>query len=185
MADPPTPKPDPYQLLVNLQHELKDQEYDDNTETNAGSLASADVEETLKSTIWTAAEYKRVKSLARLLPLLKPETREMEMQALLCAAVVWGHAATVGVLIEKGATADDKYRGRPLLHMAALCGHTDVVQVLVECGGISINILDRNGDHVLYHVLTSEHKDKVRHFFLFFILGYTKAINYRYIDLDI
>lgn len=165
MANPLAPKPGPYQLLVNLQHELKDQEYDDNTETDISSLVGADVEETLKSTIWTATEYKRVKSLAQLLPLLKPGTREMEMQALLCAAVAWGHAATVRMLIEKGATAHDKYRGRPLLHMAALCGHTDVVEVLVECGGVSVNTLDRNGDHVLYHVVTSEHKDKVRHFF--------------------
>jgi ankyrin repeat protein len=82
------------------------------------------------------------------------------LNKLLCSAVETGDVDIVKDLINKGADLDCNFHGKPLLHIAACYGYTDIVTVLVDAGS-KIDSRDRFGDGIIHSILTSQSLSKV------------------------
>ncbi|XP_076454837.1 uncharacterized protein LOC143289674 [Babylonia areolata] len=79
---------------------------------------------------------------------------------LLGLSVECGHRDVTEVLLQRGADADTKYRGKPLLHLALSLGHQQVASLLVDHGA-DVNMIDSKGETPLFAAVSSDGEDGI------------------------
>lgn len=167
-SKPESEESDPVSFLQNLRWTMEHGEIDAEQDINIGSLDRTEICEELIKTAFAAVEFRRRFILKNVLKCLSKNINNIEntkgksvLDKLLCCAVETGQQSMVEVLLDVGANPSTEFCGKPLLHVAAMCGHLEVVEVLLR-RWVPVDTLDKRGDGVLYNVLTSDLQNKVR-----------------------
>ncbi|XP_045214346.1 serine/threonine-protein phosphatase 6 regulatory ankyrin repeat subunit B-like [Mercenaria mercenaria] len=94
-------------------------------------------------------------SLDQEIKTIKSENGKTWIDKLLLSAVEIGDTEIVKYLINKGASVNGNFYGKPVLHIGACYGHSDIVSELVNAGS-DIHITDRCGEGIIHSILTSQ-----------------------------
>ncbi|KAH3863795.1 receptor-interacting serine/threonine-protein kinase 4-like [Dreissena polymorpha] len=115
--------------------------------------------------LFIAIKLRRTNVLARCLPLVRNQLKivlkcgKTLLDKLLCLAVEAGWLPEVRILIASGANPNARYRGSPLIHLAAVQEDTRSLQELLDAGA-EMDAADDRGQKIVQNLIASQQKHK-------------------------
>lgn len=117
-----------------------------------------------------AANRGKMPALQTLLPYVNENVLNQEhpsnikgksvLNKLLSKSVESGNSKLCAALLQRGADANGRMNGKPLLHTAVCGGHLDMAEVLLR-GGADIHNVDQRGDGIIHSLMRSHLPDTV------------------------
>ncbi|KAH3863789.1 death-associated protein kinase 1-like [Dreissena polymorpha] len=115
--------------------------------------------------LFLVIKHRRTNVFSRFLPLVRDQLKivlkcgKTLLDKLLCLAVEAGWLPEVCILLASGANPNARYRGTPLIHVAAVQGDTGSLQELLEAGA-DIDAADDRGHRIVHNLIASQLKNK-------------------------